>query len=59
MTHEREALAEIARQAPGQPVAYGIDHKGPWARIGETTARARPPAAALRAALQKHIGALA
>lgn len=60
MTPEREALAEIARQAPGQPVAYGIDHKGPWARIGEMSARGKPGAAeALKAALQKHIGASA
>lgn len=57
MTPEREALAEILRQAPGQPVAYGIDAKGPWARIGETTARARRPAAALSAALQMHVEA--
>lgn len=53
MTPERQALAEIARQAPDAQAAYGIDHKGPWARIGETTARARPPAVALSAVLQK------
>jgi hypothetical protein len=45
MTPERQGLADIAAAIPGQPVAYGIDAKGPWARIGEITARARKPAA--------------
>lgn len=57
MSPERQALSEIDQALPGQPVAYGIDHKGPWARIGETMARARPSAAALRAALQKALAA--
>lgn len=56
MIPEREALAEVARRAPGAPVAYGVDHKGPWARVGEATARAKPVGAALAAALQKHLG---
>lgn len=35
-------------------VGYGIDHKGPWARVGDARARARTPEAALAAALAKH-----
>jgi hypothetical protein len=49
-----EILAIIARELPGRPVSYGIDHKGPWATIGDVTARARPaPVDALRAVLAK------
>lgn len=55
MSPEREALAEVAQRAPDAQVAYGIDRKGPWARIGESSARARTPAEALRAALAKAI----
>lgn len=51
---EAETLAIIRRDLPGHAVSYGIDHKGPWARIGDVTARARPaPVDALRSALAK------
>lgn len=54
MSLTTDTLAEIARRFPGQPIAHGIDAKGPWARIGDTTARGRPGVdAALRAALAK------
>ena len=38
MTPERQALTEIAQQAREAEVSYGIDHKVPWARVGETVA---------------------
>jgi hypothetical protein len=33
---------------------YGIDHRGPWARVGDATARGKTLEAALEAALTKH-----
>lgn len=54
MSPERQALADISARLPGEAVAYGIDRKGPWATVGGVTHRARTPAAALIAALQKH-----
>ena len=49
-----EILALIHRDLPGQAVAYGIDHKGPWAKVGDVMARGRPAAVdALRAAHAK------
>lgn len=56
MTPERQALLEVIDQAPGAPVAYGIDRRGPWAQVGEASARAKTPAEALRTALQKALG---
>jgi hypothetical protein len=54
VTPEALLLAEVRAQFAGQPITYGIDAKGPYARIGEVEARGRPDCeAALRAALQK------
>lgn len=52
-TAEAVIVAEIRARCPGETVAYGIDHKGPWARIGDTYVRRRPVCAdALQAALE-------
>lgn len=50
------AYAEIRDADPAVVLGYGIDHKGPWARVGDSRARARTPEAALAAALAKHTG---
>jgi hypothetical protein len=46
-------FAEAQRRFRGQPVSYGVDRLGPFARIGETLARDKTPADALRAAMRK------
>lgn len=53
-TGEHPVIAEIRAACPGAAIAYGIDHKGPYARIGDVEARARPDCiASLQAALAK------
>lgn len=55
----RELEAEIRALRPGEPLAHGVDHKGPWARVGDVGARARPDCeAALQALLDKIRGAV-
>lgn len=57
MSPEAIICAEIRARLPGQPITYGIDHKGPYARIGDVSARGRPDcAAALRQALAQATG---
>jgi hypothetical protein len=46
--------AEARRVAPAGTFGYGIDHRGPWARVGDATARGKTLEAALEAALAKH-----
>lgn len=54
---EAVIYADVRRQAPA-PIAlgYGVDHRGSWARVGDCRARAKTAAAALQAALAKHLG---
>jgi hypothetical protein len=50
-----EAVYATAKVEAGEEVfGYGIDHRGPWARVGDATARGKTLEAALEAALTKH-----
>lgn len=55
-TEAQIAYHETHRQV-GHNVSlgYGIDARGPWAKVGDARARARTPEDAIRAALAQHL----
>lgn len=49
----------VRAKHPEVALGYGIDHRGAWARVGDSRARASTPGEAIQAALAKHIAAIA